>query len=230
LSHKPVVLDWCSAAAARYAVGHWHYSRSLPPPPHNAIGVWENRKYIGCVLFARGANKDLFTPYGVAITGGCELVRVALDTHETPVSRIVTIAIKLLRARSPGLRLILSFADPHYGHHGGIYQALGWVYLGTTSPASEYIGPNGKRWHPRMISPSGIKRVYGQYRRVLRPDQCTRVARPGKHRYALGLDDAMRASLRPLARPYPKRGRSAENGTAAPTAGGGEIPTRPLQP
>jgi len=223
-------LDWCSHEAATFAVEHWHYSRSLPPPPHNRVGVWERDAFIGCVLFARGANRHILRPFGLQTTEGCELVRVALNHHAAPVSRIITVAVKLLRQQSPGMRLIVSYADPTHGHHGGIYQAMGWTYLGETNPATEYIGPDGKHWHPRMISPSGIKRVYGQYRSVLTPAQCRTVERVGKHRYALALDAPMRALLEGLAQPYPKRVRSAESGTAVPTAGGGATPTRTLQP
>jgi len=214
-------LDWCSHAAAEYAVSHWHYSHSLPPPPHNRIGVWEGGAFIGVVLFARGASPHLLRPFGLRMTEGCELVRVALHHHTAPVSRIVTIAVRFLRQQSPGMRIIVSYADPNHGHTGGIYQAMGWTYLGMTAPTKEYISPDGKHWHSRMISASGVRRVYGHARRVLRPDQCAIFERSGKHRYALPLDAAMRAQLVTLARPYPKRGRSAENGTAAPTAGAG---------
>jgi hypothetical protein len=223
-----LILNWCSHEAAIYAVHHWHYSRSLPPPPHNRIGVWEDGQFIGCVLFARGATPELLKPYGLAITDGCELVRIALTRHQAPVSRIVAIALRLLVKRSPGMQLVISFADPAEGHYGGIYQALGWVYLGTTEPSIEFVGPNGKRWHGRMVSPTGFKKVYGRYRRVLRPTECTRVRRPGKHRYALALNATVRAILRKRAQPYPKRGRSADSGTAVPTAGDGAHPIRPL--
>jgi hypothetical protein len=206
-------LDWCTHAAATYAVEHWHYSRSLPPPPHNSVGVWEDDAFIGCVLFARGASSKLLQPYGLRMTEGCELVRVALRAHRAPVSRIVAIAIRLLVQRSPGLRLIVSFADPAEGHHGGIYQALGWLYTGTTHDSTLYVGPDGKRWHSRMISATGVRRVYGLPRAVLRPEQCTPVDCPGKHRYLWPLDASLRARLQPLVQPYPKRVRGAEIGT-----------------
>lgn len=221
-------LDWCSHEAARYAVEHWHYSRSLPPPPHNRVGVWEDSKFIGCVLFARGATPELLKPYGLRVTDGCELVRIALREHQSPVSRIIAIAVRFLCVRSQRLRLIVSFADPSEGHHGGIYQACGWIYSGMTAPSVEYIGPDGKRWHGRMVSPSGFKKVYGRYRPVLQPSQCERVDKPGKHRYLLPLDEPMRNRIEALSKPYPKRVRSAENGTEAPTSGGGVIPTRTL--
>ena len=221
-------LDWCSHAAALYAVQQWHYSRSLPPPPHNRVGVWEHGRFIGCVLFARGASPDLLKPYGLATTEGCELVRIALTTHQAPVSRIVTIALRFLLTRSPKLRLVVSFADPAAGHHGGIYQALGWTYLGMTAGSTEYIDATGRRWHNRMISPTGHTKVYGHYRRVLRPDQCQRVTCPGKHRYAWAIDPQLAAVLEQRAQPYPKRVRSADSGTAAPTAGDGAHPIRTL--
>ena len=215
-SKSDLRLDWCSHEAADFAVRHWHYSRSLPPPPHNRVGVWEGGRFIGCVLFARGASSALLAPYGLTVDEGCELVRVALTTHGAPVSRIVKIAIVLLRQQSPGMRLLVSFADPVQGHAGGIYQAMNWIYTGTSAPSTEYIGPDGKRWHNRMISASGRRKVYGVERAVLTPAQCTRIERPGKHRYLLPLDASLRHQIEQLRQAYPKeRGRSAENGTAS---------------
>jgi hypothetical protein len=198
-------LDWCGHDAAKWACEHWHYAGVLPTPPYNRVGVWERDRYIGCVLFSRGATQNIGRPFGLALTEVAELTRVALADHATPVSRILAVAVRFLRRRSPGLRLLISYADPAHGHHGGIYQASGWFYLGQRNVSTEYVGPDGKRWHARMVSPTGRKKVYGRYRPVYRPDQCRAVACPGKHKYALPLDAAMRAQLAPLARPYPRR-------------------------
>jgi len=75
------------------------------------IGVWED-EYIGAILFARGASPNLGTKYRLDQTEICELVRVALHHHQAPVTKIISIAIKLLRKQSPGLKLIVSFAEP----------------------------------------------------------------------------------------------------------------------
>lgn len=197
-------LDWATYAAARFACENWHYSRSLPTPPLVKIGVWERDVFIGCVIFGRGANSCLYKPYGLESTEGAELVRVALNKHETSVTRIVAIAIRLLRKKDRGLRLLVSFADPSQGHVGGIYQGGGWIYTGQTSSDTAYIDRTGKRWHSRMISSSGKKKVYGQYRPVLRPSECRAIELPGKHRYLMPLDAEMRAKIEPLRRPYPK--------------------------
>ena len=231
MSSRPDLrLDWCSHEAAKYAVEHWHYSRSLPTPPLVKVGVWEADRFIGCVLFSRGANNNIGKAYGLGATEVAELTRVALAKHETPVSRIVSIAVRFLFLSSPGLRLIVSYADPSHQHHGGIYQAAGWVYVGRSADSTEYIGPDGKQWHGRMVSASGRKLVYGLTRSVWRHDQCTAVIVPGKHKYVLALDAEMRARILPLALPYPKRASEASSDAPAIHAGeGGAAPTLTLQ-
>jgi len=221
-------LDWCSHAAAEYAVRHWHYSGGLPTPPHNIIGVWE-QQFIGVVIFSRGANRNLGTPYGLPSTECCELTRIALHKHTSPVSRIVKIAIKLLRARSPGLRLVVSFADPNHGHSGAIYQAGNWMFSGETSPSKLYVDSSGRQWHPRMVKTQGYTKCYGRTRKTVRPSECSVVEQVGKLRYLMPLDADMRRQIEPLRKPYPKRAGSVDSGTLGDQPGrGGAIPTSAL--
>lgn len=197
-------LDFCDTKACQYAVEKWHYSGSLPPPPRVSLGVWEDDTFKGAVIFARGASSNLLKPYGLKITEGAELVRVALKQHDAPVSRILSIAVKLLRKQCPGLRLLVSFADPSEGHVGGIYQASNWLYVGQSSPSKKYIDKSGKVWHERMISKRGVQKVFGQWRKVLTPNDCQIIQCPGKYRYLLPLDDDMAKRIEPLRKPYPK--------------------------
>lgn len=218
-------LDWCSHAAAKYAVEHWHYSRRMPMPPLVRVGVWESGRFVGCVLFGRGANQSLLRPFGLSILDGCELLRVALARHESPVTRIIAIAIRMLKRANAGLRLIVSFADPMYGHVGGIYQAGGWIYTGISELATQYFHEG--RWkHSREVT-SG---AFGGKRKVVDYSRLPRRIVPGKHRYLMPLDAEMRAKLLPLAKPYPKRAGSIASDAPATHAGeGGAIPTPALQ-
>lgn len=229
MSKADLKLDWCSHEAAKYAVTHWHYSKSLPTPPLVKIGVWESEKFIGCVLFGRGANNNMYKPYGLTVTEACELVRVALDAHQVPVSRIVTIAIKLLKKSNPKLRLIVSYADPNEGHAGGIYQAGNWIYSGQTSADFKAVDPSGRIWHSRQVSRTGVSRQYGELRRVPKHSDCQMIPLAGKYRYLMPLDVEMRAQILPLAKPYPKRAGSADSGTSGfQPEGGGATPTPAL--
>lgn len=204
-SRSELRLDYCDANAARYAVEKWHYSGTLPCPPMITIGVWEDRRFIGCVIYARGATKDLLTPYALKQTEGCELVRVALTKHRTPVTRIIAVSLKLLVKKSPGLKLVVSFADPFHDHHGGIYQGGGWIYNGQTTADKMYLDAKGKMHHSRTVSSSGVKKMFGKLRRVPKFEECKAIKIPGKHRYLMPLCDDVRKRIQPLALPYPKR-------------------------
>jgi hypothetical protein len=215
-----LVIAPCNVKAARYAVEHWHYSQRMPAPPLVHYGAWEDDRYIGAVIFGRGASDSLLKPYGLDAVQGAELVRVALRAHHAPVSQIVTACVKRLKASSPGLRLLVSYADPAHGHHGGIYQAMGWTYAGTSAPDKAYIDASGRRHHSRTVSPTGWKIQFGVRKRVPRTVDCTVVNLPGKHRYLLPLDRPMRRQIAPLARPYPQaRGRGVEGDAPAVPAG-----------
>lgn len=196
-------LDWCSYDAAKYAVEHWHYSGSLPTPKRLMIGVWEDDQYIGAVIYSRGASSSLGSPYGLDQTETCELTRVALADHETPVTRIMSISRKLLTRKCGGLRLVISFADPEQDHIGTIYQADNWYYLGKSDSSKKYRAPNGKVYHSRQVSKKGWNYQYGEPRRVWKPSQCDVIELDGKHRYGYVLDDDIRHRLESLAKPYP---------------------------
>ncbi len=224
-------LDWCSYEAAKYACEHWHYSKSIPPRgQHVQVGIWEGGGFVGVVLYGRGASPKLVAPYGVSPTEGCELVRVAMRSHAAPVSRCVAVSLRFLRRLCPGIRVVVSFADPQEGHHGGIHQAGGWTYLGTTSADHKYRDRLGRVWHSRQVSKTGEIVEFGKRRVTRRHDECERIATPGKHRYAMPLDKAMRRQLASMSKPYPKRVRSDTSDTL-PVQGrkGGATPTRTLQ-
>lgn len=213
MSKTDLKIEWATHEAAKYACENWHYSKSVPVPPLVKIGAWENGNFIGVVIFSRGANNNMLKPFGLKQDEGCELTRIALTQHKSQVSRVVRLAIKFLKKNSPELRLIVSFADPGEGHHGGVYQAGNWIYTGQQQPSVEYIGPDGKHWHGRMIKKKGWTVCQGKKRKTWTPEQCTSIKKLGKHRYLMPLDDITRHSIINLSLPYPKRPKQAMEGT-----------------
>lgn len=189
----PLLVDWCGHEAARFACERWHYSGCLPTGKLVKVGAWEHGAFVGAVLFSRGASPWLGRAYDLDATEVCELTRVALRAHEAPVSQIVARALDLLRGQSPGLRLVVSFADPTQGHRGGIYQAGNWIYTGQSSPVLEHFV--GGRW----------RHVRGSYHEVKRrgAENVPTRQMPGKHRYLMPLDRAMRRRVERLRQPAP---------------------------
>lgn len=210
-------LDWCSHQAAKYACEHWHYSKCMPAGKLVKIGVWENNRFIGAVVFGSGANRNIGSPYQLNLTQVCELVRVALRAHQAPVSKILAVACRTLKAKFLGLTTVISYADPEQGHHGGIYQACGWTYVGR-SKAQQAVIVNGKMMHKRSASAA-----YGTIKGL-------RKSAPfWKHTYAHGLNDLAKQKLCAYSKPYPKRARSTDSGAAGDQpAGDGAKPIRAL--
>lgn len=227
MRNKPKLhLDWCSHEAAKYACENWHYSKSTPVPPLIKIGVWENDIFVGVIIFSRGASASLYKPYNLNQTQGCELTRVALNKHKTPVSKIMSIAFKFLKKKSPNLELIISFADPSEGHHGGIYQATNWIYTGKSASSFEYIDIYGRKWHSRQVSEKGWNIQQGTKRKTAKPSQCKKILKEGKHRYLMPLKNKER--YKKLSKPYPKRIEHESNATNSQLVEGGAVPTDSL--
>ncbi len=197
-------LDFCSHKAALYACKHWHYSKCIPAGKLVKIGVWEDDEFIGCVIFGRGANNHIGSMYGLMQIEVCELVRIALTVHQAPVSRLMSLAVHFLKKQSPGLRLIVSYADPAQCHRGGIYQAANWIYSGKSKAQREII-INGREIHKRSVnakygtaSPEKIMKMTGLKAVKFGPKRW-------KYTYLLPLDRDMRKQILPLSKPYPKK-------------------------
>lgn len=195
-------LDWCSYDAAKYACENWHYSGCMPSGKTVKIGVWENDTFIGVIIYSRGATPNLGKPYGLDQSELCELTRIALTDHETPVTRLMSISRKLLTRKCPGTKLVVSFADPSEDHLGTIYQADNWLYTGTTQSATFYE-IDGDVKHPRsVVAKYGTSSLDNLYR-LLGQHRVAPVEMPGKHRYLYPLDDDIRERVESLAKPYP---------------------------
>jgi hypothetical protein len=211
-------IDWATHEAAKYACENWHYSGCIPKSKLAKFGVWERGQYIGAVIYGVGATSDLVKRYGLKQNEGCELVRIALRSHDAPVSRIIAVSIRMLKKAFPNLRLVVSFADPEQGHHGGVYQASGWIFAGNTQASDEYIY-KGKRWQGRSFRNS--------HKGMERHSDVQIVKGSSKHRYLMSLDAEMRERILSLAKPYPKRAK--DQASTNPVDLGGETPTRTLQ-
>lgn len=199
-------IAWATHEAAKHACENWHYSKCLPTGKLVKVGAWEDGKFIGVIIFSRGASPFLLKKYDLTQFEGCELTRVALSKHATPVSRIVAIAFKFLKKQSSGIRLIVSFADPERGHYGGIYQAGNWIYTGTSGDTVEYYV--GGKW----------RHVRGAYHLVKGRKDVPVRTRKGKHRYLFPLDDDIWPKLDSIRLPYPKVNAPEAEATMRPSS------------
>ncbi len=211
-------LDWATYKAARCACERWHYSGTMQSGRLVKIGVWENSRFIGVILFGHGAGRATRgDKYGLADTHEVvELTRVALRDHVSPVTRMIAVALRMLKQYSPGIRMVISFADElGQGHLGKIYQAGNWIYTGAHEARGSFV-VYGKIIHGRSMNHKGRSGLQW-VRDHVDPDATVAPAR--KHRYLMPLDAEMRARIAPLSQPYPKRDKQAMAGPPAQRRG-----------
>ena len=207
-------LDWCDHKAAKYACEKWHYSKTIPKGAGNYIGVWEEGEFIGAIIFGFSISPSVGMTYGLTQFEISELRRVALKSHKAPVSKLISIAIRFFRKHNPGVKMLVSYADTLQNHHGGIYQAGNWVYVGGSAAMRQF--KIGGKWRNDTHAYNEKKHLSTDSRTV-----------PSKHKYLYPLTDEMRTRIAPLRKPYPKRAsvvQSAERPANQPGAGG-SIPT-----
>lgn len=213
-------ISWATYEAAKYACENWHYSKCIPKSKLVKFACYENDKFIGCIIYGCGATSDLVKSYGLTQQQGCELVRIALRSHFWPVSKMLSITLRILKKEMPDLKMIVSFADPSQGHHGGIYQATGWIFSGYSQSSDEYIY-KGKRWHGRSFRNS--------FKGMENHPSVKKVKGSSKIRYLYPLDDSIRGKLEKLSKPYPKRVEHENNALSFHDRESGAIPTNALQ-
>lgn len=196
-------LDFATYESAVFACKNWHYSHSIPAGKITKIGVWENDVFKGVVLFSRGANKSIGGPYGLGQDECCELTRIALTKHHTPVTKIVSIAFKLLKQVSPGIKLIVSYADIDQNHEGGIYKAGNWIYVGVHGDGSRtgFILFGQKKHNKSIHSLYGHGSQRMEFLKKIDPNVKEFFSK-GKHKYLYVLDEKIRPDIIKLAKPF----------------------------
>ena len=136
---------------------------------------------------------------------------------------MVRIALAMLKHHSPGLRLVVSYADPAQGHNGAIYQAGNWLYTGKTPDDWKAVFPGGRELHSRTFG-----KHFGHIP-TIDITNAQKITTPGKHRYFMPLDADIRQHLVPFMKPYPKRVKDSSEPSVIHAEEGGAAPTHTLQ-
>jgi hypothetical protein len=137
----------------------------------------------------------LFAPPAAFAWGknALELVRlVRSEEAGPPLTKFLSQCVHAIRTTR--YNLLVSYADPSVGHHGGIYQAASWIYVGLSTQKFCYIHKmTGKRSSQRSFDQSNYVR-----------DEWNRVKTCRKHKYVLPLTKKLRLHWMGKAMPYPK--------------------------
>jgi hypothetical protein len=217
-----LVMTGASADEIWPLVRDYHYSRRSAGLVRHAF-AWRNPgglfgetgEPIAGITYSQPVNRN-FPPESAELS---RLVR--REDFSGDLSKFVTWSLRWLRAntRTP---FVLSYADTTHGHHGGIYQACGFVYVGPTSPG--HIGfnaPDGSFVHGRICNGRfGTRSVEAIAQ--LKPDWVPVYGEP-KHLYIFPLRQkwttiARKHGWQSLPYPKPNAARLLDEGVPTPAS------------
>ena len=212
-----------------FACKNFHYSKSVPCGRKIAYSIFEEKKFIGVIIYSLGANNNLAKSFNMVQGEVVELTRVALTKHKNPVSRYISVTLKLLKKQCKTVKIVVSYADKeNQNHNGGIYQAGNWIYLGLSKCSDFQYFYKGKWTHQRSINSIGeSNKQLEKYLLKTLPKR----KNSDKHKYIYCLDKELEKRYKRLSIKYPKKenaGLVQEQNSNFPVENGGATPTDSL--
>lgn len=173
-------------------VKHWHYSKNVNGlRSRNIFQLKSNDSMIGCIVYGGLAMANNWKKYAEEEKYVIELKRLCCidKTPKNTESYFIAKTIKWLKANTD-YKIIVSHADPFFGHEGIIYQASNFEHIGLTAKC-RVIKYQGKLYHDKTIrnyytNSNGEKRVkpYAQkIKDALENGEAQYIDVPGKHIY-----------------------------------------------
>lgn len=190
--------------ARRLVIDH-HYSHRLPHMPvfvatlHRSGGLFGDMGEAVAALF-------ISIPTTAWKEKNLELSRlVKIDQAEAPLSRLISLSMFDIKNVEGG-DLIISYADPEFDHHGGIYQACSWNFSAKRKPIFDGYFINGKFHHRRTLDAVYKTTNKNEIEKIFK-SEATLHFNKGKYLYwkatkKSGIAKAKRLGLKSL--PYPK--------------------------
>lgn len=134
----------------------YHYSHNINGLMSNyCFGLFDNNTMIGAMIYGKMAMANQWKKYSVNDNSNqstiIELRRLVLidNTAKNSESFFIAKTLKWLK-NNTNVEVVVSYADPNYGHVGTVYKASNFVFLGKTSPG-KVIMFNGKKYHDKAI-------------------------------------------------------------------------------
>lgn len=151
---RDILIEKCSFGEVRLFIETNHYSGSV-----NGVKVsycfkatYEGR-LIGAVLFG-AMSTTAWKKFSSTEVGVIELRRLVLldEAGRNSESRLIGYCLRWIKANDKDIEVVVSYADPKYGHSGTIYRASNFTYMGLSGKDKGYYDPEtGRSYHSRAL-------------------------------------------------------------------------------
>lgn len=151
---RELIIEPCGLSAIKGFVEENHYSHNLNGVKvAHCFKVTHNNRLVGGVVFG-AMSTTAWKKFGQAETDVLELRRLVLldEAERNSETRTIGYCLRWIKQNSQGTKVIVSYADPKYGHSGVIYRAANFEYLGLSGGDTGYYDPEtGKTYHSRSL-------------------------------------------------------------------------------
>lgn len=194
MSVKNFEVVLCERNDIRDFIEEHHYSKNI----NGCIADYcfklldENGEMIGASFFGRMAMANQWKRYGDSLEQVTELRRLCCidDTPKNTESFFIGKMLKWLK-NNTDIKVVVSYADPEYGHEGTIYKASNFNLDGRSSKG-RVIMWNGQKYHDKAIRTKykgELKPFAKRLKQALEDGEAFYKRTEGKFRYLYYLKD-----------------------------------------
>lgn len=151
---RELVIAPCEVFEVKNFIETYHYSKNI-----NGVKITKcfqvsfNGRLVGAVLFGQ-MSTTAWKRFGDTECSVLELRRLVLldECGRNSESRVIGYCIRWIKKNLPDVKVIVSYADPTFGHTGVIYKASNFKLVGKTPRDKGYYDPDtGKMYHSRAL-------------------------------------------------------------------------------
>lgn len=195
LKPKKLWFELCAYSDVKDFIAQHHYSHSLNGvKATHCFCVTHGGRLVGAMVYGRMAT-TAWKKFGKKESDVIELRRLVFldEAGRNSESRFIAWSLRWMKQNEPGIKVVVSYADPAHGHEGGIYKASNFEYHGLSGKDVAWYDPETKKTHHsrslRVRSSRGgeYKPFVKRLRRKKARRLLVRVELPRKHRYVYRL-------------------------------------------
>jgi len=182
-------VELCERKELTDFIEKWHYSKSINGVRSTyCFKLLDGDEMIGAAIFGGMGMANTWKKFGENESDIIELRRLCCidETEKNAESFFIGKCIRWLR-NNTDIKVIVSYADPNYGHSGVIYKATNFEYHGVGAD-SRMIKHGDRYYHDKSIRTmyKGKLKPYAiRLREALESGEAYYLKRAGKHCYTL---------------------------------------------
>lgn len=196
MSVRDFIVKPCVIKDIRDFVEQWHYSSSVNGLKlAQCFALYRGEELIGAMIYGRLGMANAWKKYASSKDDVVELRRLCCidDTPKNTESYFIGSTIRWLKKNSD-FKVIVSYADTHYGHAGTIYKASNFTHVGMTAKGKvikwgdrEYHDKTIRTYYVNKYGEKNLKPYAQRVKDALESGEAYYLVRPPKHIYVYNL-------------------------------------------